>query len=167
MPDPRSVVIANTSPLQYLHQCGLIDLMARLYREVLVPPAVVQELAAGRALGFDLPDPTGFPWVRILRPQSMAILPVVSDLGAGEREALALAAEMPGTILVIDDGLARRYAEILRVRFTGTAGVLVKAKQEGLLRAVAPVLDRLAALRFRLDTQTRAAVLRQAGEELL
>jgi len=46
MPDPRPVAIANTSPLQYLHQCGLIDLMAKLYQEVLVPPAVVQELAA-------------------------------------------------------------------------------------------------------------------------
>ncbi len=80
----------------------------------------------------------------------------------GEREALALAAEMPGAILSIDDGLARRYADILRVRFTGTAGVLAKAKQQGLLDAVAPVLDRLAALQFRLDTQTRAAVLRQA-----
>jgi hypothetical protein len=35
-----------------------------------------------------------------------------------------------------------------------------------LLDAVAPVLDGLAALRFRLDTQIRAAVLRQAGEEM-
>ena len=165
MPDQRPVAIANTSPLQYLHQCGLSDLFAKLYREVLVPPAVVQELAAGRTLDFDLPDPTGFPWLRVVRPQSMAILPVVSDLGAGEREALALAAETLGTILIIDDGLARRYAETLRVRFTGTAGVLVKAKRQGLLDAVAPVLDRLAALRFRLDSQTRAAVLRLVGEE--
>jgi len=166
MPDPRPVTIANTSPLQYLHQCGLTDLLVKLYDEILVPPAVVQELAAGRALGFDLPDPTTFPWVRIVRPQSMAILPAVSDLGPGEREALALAAETPGAILIIDDGLARRYAGHLGVRFTGTAGVLVKAKQQGFLDAVAPVLDRLAALRFRLDAQTRAAVLRLAGEEL-
>ena len=130
-----------------------------------MPPAVIQELAAGRALGFDLPDPTGLSWVRVVRPQSMAILPVVSDLGPGEREALALAAETPGAILIIDDGLARRYADVLRVRFTGTAGVLARAKREGLLDAVASVLDRLAALRFRLDAQTRAAVLRQVGEE--
>jgi predicted nucleic acid-binding protein len=43
--------------------------------------------------------------------------------------------------------------------------VLVKAKRQGLLDAVTPVLDRLAALRFRLAAQTRAAVLRLAGEE--
>jgi predicted nucleic acid-binding protein len=48
MPDQRPVAIANTSPLQYLHQCGPSDLLAKLYQEILVPPAVVQELAAGR-----------------------------------------------------------------------------------------------------------------------
>jgi predicted nucleic acid-binding protein len=42
MPDQRPVAIANTSPLQYLHQCGLTDLLAKLYQEVLVPPAVIQ-----------------------------------------------------------------------------------------------------------------------------
>jgi len=47
MPEQRPVAVANTSPLQYLHQCGLIDLLPKLYPEVLVPPAVVQELANG------------------------------------------------------------------------------------------------------------------------
>jgi hypothetical protein len=79
-----------------------------------------------RALGFDLPDPITYRWVHVVRPASIAILPAVSDLGAGEREALALAAETPDTVLIID-GLARRHAEILHVRFTGTAGLLVKA----------------------------------------
>jgi predicted nucleic acid-binding protein len=65
MPDERPFAIANTSPLQ-LHQCGLSDLFAKLYREVLVPPAVVHELAAGRTLGFDLSDPTGFPRVCVV-----------------------------------------------------------------------------------------------------
>jgi hypothetical protein len=68
MPDQRRVAVANTSPLMYLHQCGLIDLLPKLYPEVLVPPAVVQELANGRALGFDLPDPTAYRWVRVVRP---------------------------------------------------------------------------------------------------
>ena len=73
MPDPRPVTISNTSPLQYLHQCGLTDLLVKLYEEILVPPAVVQELAAGRALGFDLPDPTAFPWVRIVQLITMSM----------------------------------------------------------------------------------------------
>ena len=121
MPDPRPVTIANTSPLQYFHQCRLTDLLVKLYEEILVPPAVVQELAAGRALGFDLPDPTTLSWVRIVCPQSMAILPAVSDLGPGEREALALAAETPGAILIIDDVLA--YLTTGRAQLGGRAAL--------------------------------------------
>jgi predicted nucleic acid-binding protein len=165
MHEPRLVAVANTSPFQYLHQTGLLELLPQLYQRVLVPPAVVAELAAGRALGFDLPDPTGHSWAEVVRPQSFAILPAVTDLGPGEHEALALAVERSGAVLIIDDGLARRHAELLRLRFTGTVGVLLRAKREGLLPAITPVLDRLEALRFRLDVATRRAVLRQAGEE--
>lgn len=60
--------------------------------------------------------------------------------------------------------MARRYAHLLGLSFTGTLGVLLKAKQGGHIPAVQPVLDRLEALRFRLDPVTRAAVLRLAGE---
>jgi len=49
MPDPRPVTIANTSPLLYLRQCGLTDLMVKLYEEILVPPpAVVPKLRVAR-----------------------------------------------------------------------------------------------------------------------
>ena len=53
---------------------------------------------------------------------------------------------------------------MLNLALTGTLGVLLKAKETGLLPAVAPVLERLEHLRFRLDPETRQAVLRLAGE---
>jgi predicted nucleic acid-binding protein len=52
----------------------------------------------------------------------------------------------------------------LHLTATGTLGVLFKAKETGHLPAVAPVLDRLEYLRFRLDPETRRAVLELAGE---
>jgi len=53
---------------------------------------------------------------------------------------------------------------MLKLTLTGTLGVLLKAKETGLLPAVALVLDRLEHLRFRVDPETRQAVLRLAGE---
>jgi predicted nucleic acid-binding protein len=44
---PERIVVSNTSPLQYLHQVGHLDLLKRLYGEILVPPAVQEELRAG------------------------------------------------------------------------------------------------------------------------
>lgn len=52
MPD----LICDTSPIQYLHQLELLHILPALGDRVLVPPAVVDEIAAGRSLGVDLPD---------------------------------------------------------------------------------------------------------------
>jgi predicted nucleic acid-binding protein len=75
-----------------------------------------------------------------------------------------LALERPDAVAIIDDKLARRVAETLRIKFTGTLGVLLDAKRSGLIEAVAPWLDRLEELRFRLSARARAALLREAGE---
>jgi predicted nucleic acid-binding protein len=112
----------------------------------------------------DLPLLESFDWIQIRQPTGRLLLPIITDLGAGEREVLALAAETPNSLVILDDALARRYARLLNLTLTGTLGVLLKAKETGLLPAVAPVLDRLQKPRFRLDAETRQAVLRLAGE---
>ena len=159
-------VVSNTSPLQYLHQLGLIDLLPRLVGRIAVPTAVAEELEAGRSLGHDLPDVASLDWVSVRAPVSsqQAFSP---DLGRGETDALRLALEYPvGDVTVLlDDMRAREAAERHGLKFTGTLGVLLEAKRAGLLQEMRPHLDRLDALGFRLARHTRAAVLRFAGEE--
>jgi uncharacterized protein len=157
-------VICDVSPLQYLHQVGLLDLLRAQYGTVMVPQAVVDELRAGTALAVDLPIIESLDWIKIVRPRGQVVLPLVVDLGPGEREVLAVALENPGSLVVLDDAMARQYAKVLGVRLTGTLGVLLKAKEVGSLPSIAPVLDKLQALRFRIDPATRDAVLRLAGE---
>jgi predicted nucleic acid-binding protein len=73
-------------------------------------------------------------------------------------------ADRPGAIALIDDGLARRMAARLGIAFTGTLGVLLRAKAAGHAAAIAPIVDRLESLGFRLAAMTRAASLELAGE---
>ncbi len=160
MPD----VICNTSPLQYLYQIGRLELLPKLAHPVIVPTAVVDELAAGRAAGLALPDPTVLDWVLIRRPVSEQAVRLITDLGPGETEVLMLGLERPGSLLVLDDSLARRVAESLGLRFTGTLGLLLDAKHAGFIPAVRPLLDQLQELRFRFAPHTRQAVLELAGE---
>jgi predicted nucleic acid-binding protein len=75
-----------------------------------------------------------------------------------------LALELREAVVVLDDALGRRVAETLGLPLTGTLGLLLDAKRAGLVPAVAPLLDQLQALRFRLASHTRAAVLKLAGE---
>ena len=91
-------------------------------------------------------------------------MPLVTNLGAGEAEALMLALELREAVVVLDDALARRVAETLGLNVTGTLGLLLDAKRAGLITAVGPLLDQLEALRFRLAPHTRTAVLKLAGE---
>lgn len=160
MPD----VICDTSPLQYLYQLGLLDILPALAEQVYVPPAVVEELAAGRDAGVSLPDPTELKWTTVRRPASEVALPLVTDLGAGETEVLMLALESAGAVAVLDDALARRVAESLDLPLTGTLGLLLDAKRAGLIPAIEPLLDQLDRLHFRLAPHTRAAVLKPADE---
>ena len=161
MPD----VICDTSPLQYLHQLDLLHILPDLSEQLVVPPSVVEELAAGRALGVSLPDVTLLDWMIVRRPTSEPALPLITDLGPGETQVLMLALESHDAIVVLDDALARQVAETSGIRLTGTLGLLLDAKRTGLIVSVAPLLDQLQALRFRLAPHTRAAVLKLAGEE--
>ena len=156
-------VICNTSALQYLHQLGLLHLLRDLYGSVTVPEAVVREIAAGRQQGVDLPDFAALPWLKVESSPTLVVAP--TDLGAGEVGALSLAGASPGAVVILDDALARRYARLAGIRCTGTCGVLLRAKQRGLVPAVKPFLDHLTRLGFRLDAPTREAILKLAGEQ--
>jgi predicted nucleic acid-binding protein len=159
-----SDVVVDTSIVQYLHQAGLLDLLHRLYGTVTVPYAVAAELAHGRASAIDLPDPATLQWMKVEAKPSKQVLPVTRHLGPGELDAIGIALERPGSLVLLDDRLAREYAQRLGVHYNGTLGVLLRAKREQLLPAVRPIIDRLQALGFRLAPITRAAVLEQAGE---
>jgi predicted nucleic acid-binding protein len=113
-------VIVDTSPLQYLHQLGLLDLLPELYGKVLIPESVVREIAAGHGLGVALPELKTLGWIEVREVSGLSVLPLVSDLGAGEREVLALALEAADPLVVLDDALARRVAKRLELRMTGT-----------------------------------------------
>ena len=160
MPD----VISDTSPLQYLFQTGLLDVLNRLYGEILVPEGAARELSAGRDLGLAVPDPLDYDWMQIRRPTR--IIPAIEEaqLGEGEAQALALGAELPAALLLLDDLEARQLAGRMGLEYTGTAGILIKAKRAGHIHAVLPALDRLESLRFHLDSEIRLEVLRMAGE---
>lgn len=164
MPDGPDL-ISDTSPLQFLHQLELLHILSALSHRVVVPPAVVAELNAGRRAGVDLPDLDALDWIEVRPPRSLGSLPPAKGLGLGEREALALGLDSPESVLILDDALARGLAQSLGLPFTGTLGLLVDAKRAGLVPAVSPLLDRLRALRFRLAVHTRLAVLRLADEE--
>ena len=143
---------------------GLLPILRQLGCVVTIPTAVEQELQAGRSAGHDVPDLNGLGWIGIREPSANPTLPDAEKLGPGESDVLWLTLETADSAAVLDDGAARRAASQLGLRFTGTLGLLVDAKQLGLIEAVGPVLDDLQRHKFHVSPVLRETILRAAGE---
>lgn len=157
-------IICNTSPIQYLYQIGLLHILPELSEIVTIPPSVVQEISVGHEYGISLTDLDSLKWLKVKHPVSEIALPLISDLGSGETEVLMLGLEMKDTAVILDDLLARKIAEKLKLKLTGTLGLILDAKKAGLINTITPFLDKLESLRFRLSPLTREAVVKMAGE---
>lgn len=160
----HEVTIVNTSPLFYLHRLGLLQLLKELYGHITVPEAVKKELKEGRAQGEDVPYLENYDWIEVRSVSMPTYLQLIVDLGPGESEVLALAKNHPAALVILDDKLARRIAEMQGFRLTGTAGVLLRAKQKGLVPELKPVIEKLLDLDFRLKPNLVKETLELAGE---
>jgi uncharacterized protein len=164
MPDPRRLVVVNTTPLIALSQLGLLDLLHSLYGEVVIPSAVQAELQAGgpSRVGSDALEGRSWIVVQTLRDPRRADL--LADLDRGEAEVVALAQEMGADLVIIDERLARAHAARLGLVVTGTLGVLLRAKAGGLIPNLRPLLERMQTAGLHLRPDLLARVLELAGE---
>ena len=115
-------VVCDASPIQYLHQTGLLDLLHLRYGAITIPTAVAAELREGTLRGIDLPAFEALDWIRIRQPAGRLLLPIGADLGAGEREVLALGTETSDSLLILDDALARQHTRMLKPEPDRNAG---------------------------------------------
>ncbi len=156
--------ISNTSPLLYLYRIELLEVLPRLFDEVLTAPAVIGELKVGRVKGYDVPRPREYQWLRIESPNQVPSEWLVSDLGKGELETMALALEHREEIVILDDALARRIAQAAGLEVWGTLRVLLEAKQMGLIPELSSVVDALRDSGMWISEGIRQRVLKLAGE---
>jgi predicted nucleic acid-binding protein len=164
MPDRPRLVVVNTTPIIALSLIGQLDLLRKLYGRIVVPTAVQAEVFAGGAAGIGIRELREAGWLEVMPLQDPGRADLIADLERGEAEVLALAQEQPADLVIIDERLARRHAKRLGMRLTGTLGVLLKAKELGMLEAIAPLIDQLRQGGIRLGDDVVAEVLRLAGE---
>jgi len=156
--------ITNTSPLLYLYRIEAIEWLPKLFEEVWTPEAVKNELLAGRNKGYDVPNPVDYPWLNIVDPKSMPSEWLALDLGAGEIAAMALALENPSHVVLLDDGLARRTAQVAGLQVWGTLKILLEAKSQGLVEEIAPFVANLSEAGMWVSVEVKQRILALAGE---
>ncbi len=157
------IIIADSSPLIALAVISKLELLDKLYEEIYVPNAVFQELADNdKAFANEL---RVFLTGRIKEVENrLAVDVLLSDIGAGEAEAIILALEQQPDAVLIDDLKARKFAKIRGLNIIGTLGILLKAKKSGLIEEIKPLLDELLGANIRISEKIREIALQAAQE---
>lgn len=138
----KKPVIANNTPLVALWELNSLFLLRELFTEVWIPQAVEDEFIATEPIArrVALNNAPYIKTVPLLHPQSAL---AYVGLHHGEASVLALAEEHDARLVIIDERKARGYAQQIGLPLTGTIGVLLLAKKEGLIDAIKPLLTTL------------------------
>jgi len=160
------VIVSDTSPLINLALIGHLDLIPQLFHSVILPQAVFDEIAIA---GADLPGAEEIrhaDWVLVksCRNQSMMQM-LMEKLDPGESEAIVLALEIHADLILMDEDLGRKIALHYQLQPLGILGILLKAKQAGLIPAVKPLMNNLIhQARFYIHQKLYDDVVQLAGE---
>lgn len=158
-------IVCNSGPLIALSFIDSLPLLRELYRQVLVPEAVLREVVESGAGRTGAREVASAAWLqRVAESESPDPL-LAKELGPGEAAVIATAHQRGARLVLLDERRARRIAEQaygLRVR--GTAGVLVSAKRAGLVALVRPLLLKMSERGYFLSERLVARACEEAGE---
>ncbi len=158
-------VIVNATPLIILCHIGQLDLLKKLYTKIIIPQAVYQEVCAKLDSACQQVN-DNLDWIQVCVVSHPAERKMYqAKLHAGEVEVMILAREMNADLLVIDDKAAKKTAKYLGFTVTGTLGVLLRAKQIGVVQEVRPLLQAIRKNGFYVSATVADMVLTAAGEK--
>ncbi len=159
-------VVSDTGPLIALAKARQLQLLEQLFGEIFIPPAVYREILAKTGPEAEQLDSALATFVRVAEHPSVKpeVRSLTSHLDRGEREAIALTCQL-NALLLVDDRLGRQAAQRLNLLFTGVAGILIKAKEKGLLPHVRPVLEQIRSQGYWLSDELLDLASRLANED--
>ena len=159
------VIICNTGPLIALSMVGCLDVLKDLYRNVLIPEAVIHEVLESGAVRMGAKEIASRAWLKRVHLDSPPDPLLAKELGPGEAAVISMAFRMDAGLVLIDERRARRIADhAYRLRVKGSAGILVAAKQKGLVTTVRPLLETMSEQGYFLSTRLIHRACREAGE---
>jgi predicted nucleic acid-binding protein len=150
----QKVIISDTSCLILLDKIGELDLLNKLFGQIVITQEIANEFRKELPDWFTIDGSTNKTYQKILE----------ASLDKGEASAIAFAIEQTDCLLIIDDFKGRKYAEQLGIKITGTLGLIVDAKLTGHIQSVKPFLDRIKKTDFRLTVELERKTLEKSNE---
>lgn len=158
------ILISNTGPLIALGLIQKLDLLQKFYKEVWISEAVQKEISANanKPLANLIEQ---CPWIKVHADVAMPDGWLANLLDPGESSTIALALHHQRTVVMIDEKKGRKFAsQIYKLNLIGSVGILAKAKINGHIQSVAPLLYELKSKNYRLSDNLIKMVLHDLGE---
>lgn len=148
------IIISDTSCLIILTKIGELELLQKVYGQIITTPEIAIEY------GDPLPD-----WIKIMTVTDKYRQQILEmQIDKGESSAIALALETADSTIILDDYKARKIAEQLGITYTGTIGVIIKAKLKEIIPSIKPFLKKIKQTDFRLSADIEKQALKEANE---
>ena len=148
------IIVSDTSCLILLNKIGKVHLLKSLFGKITITKVIADEFDETLPDFIVIKNPVNTEYQRILE----------STLDRGEASAFALCFEHPDSLLIVDDSKARKEAGRLHIKFTGTLGILLLAKEKGYLNSIREILDKISTINFWLSKKLVNEILEKAGE---
>ena len=150
----HKTIISDTSCFIVLANIGELELLHKVYEKIVTTIDIATEY------GVPLPE-----WVEIAAVKDHYRQQLLEmQIDKGESSAIALALETPNSTVILDDYKARKIAEKLGIIFTGTIGVIIKAKLKGIIPSVKPLLEKIKETDFRISEDIEFQAIKEAKE---
>lgn len=161
------IIVSDASPLILLARVGLLSLLKELFQEITIPEEVYQEVVVegeGRPGSQEIKEAS---WIKVERVRDPELIEAFQRPGLSRKDAavIALARERGAAAVLMDERRGRAVCWEVGLEVVGTGGLLVRAKEKGLVANIRDPLDRLIRQGFRLAPELYEAFLKEANED--
>lgn len=160
-------IVSNTTPIIALLKINKIELLEALFNKIIIPEAVYNEVVCKNSEQDEIKQFIKCKFIKkktVKNELAVKLMRNQVGLDAGESEAIVLADENKESILIMDELKGRRVALEMGLKVTGTLGILLKAKQKGLVKSLKPLLDEMIEKNIRIGSNLYKDILKEAEE---
>lgn len=149
----RKNIVSDTSCIILFSKINKLEILEKLFSEILITDTVAEEYNKS------LPS-----WIKVKRPKSNLHFGLKNVLDSGEATAISLAMDFENSLLIIDEQKGRKIAYELGLEVTGSLGILLLAKQKGIIPNVKSLINKIQSTNFRISDSLINRTLKLANE---
>ena len=161
------IVVSNTTPIIALAKINKLEILEYLFGRIYISEGVYKELISNKKFIFEIEQITKSSFIIVKEAKNRLAVELIQKmhgLNMGESESIILFKELGGDLLIMDEKKGRKVASSLDIELTGTLGILLKAKQEGIIIELKPLLEKLIESNIRISHKLYKEILKSANE---